>query len=226
MTRSPILLIGFTCLFSVPSSVLAEPMALTRSGTRGLRAVGFAPLSPVLPTKWESPPARRYALRSLGRGVECLFQERVKRAGFLSTGANNKGLSHQATIFEALGEVYYAKFPWEKGGLLDVFAAGTFVWERSLSEGRALFDSERVYADLGDWLSYAQSLRDSPCRAEAFGSRLVEDKSRDLAFVRDAKDGSFLAWSAQGSWVGVAIESPETDALMVFDNFSSKVVNP
>ena len=191
-----------------------------------MRAVGFAPLSAALPTKWESPPARRYALRSLGRGVECLFRERVKRAGFLSTGAKDRGLSVQASIFEALGEVYYAKFPWEKGGLLDVFGAGTFVWERSLLEGRSLFDADRVYADLGDWLSYAQALRESPCRAEAFGSRLSEDKSRGLVFVRDESDGSFLAWSAQGAWVGAVISSPSIDALSVIDNFSSKVVNP
>jgi hypothetical protein len=226
LTRSPILLIAFTCFVAVSPFAHADSLSLTRSGTRGLRAVGFAPLSPVLTTKWESPPARRYALRSLGRGVECLFRERVKSAGFLSTGANDKGLSVQAAIFEALGEAYYAKFPWEKGGLMDVFSAGTFVWERSLADGRALFDADRVYADIGDWLSYAKLLRDSPCHAEAFGSRLTEDKSRGLSYVRDAGDGSFLAWSAQGAWVGVAIASPEVDVLAVIDNFSSKVVNP
>jgi hypothetical protein len=226
LTLTPIFLIALINLFVVAPDALADSLSLTQSGKRGMRAVGLAPLSAALPTKWESPPARRYALGSLGGGVECLFRERVKRAGFLSTGASTAGLSLQAELFEALGEVYYAKFPWEKGGLLDVFQAGTFVWERTFSEGRALFDADRVYADLGDWLSYAQALRDSPCRAEAFGSRLSEDKSRGLVFVQDARDGSFLVWTAQATWVGIAIASPEIDALAVVDNFSSKGVNP
>ncbi|MEO5666576.1 MAG: hypothetical protein ABIR96_00815, partial [Bdellovibrionota bacterium] len=176
-------------------------------GANGPRGVGFLPQGSSGSSKLQvwgfTDPRLRYPLGGLGLAWECLFEERVKAAGFLSSGdtESKRPLSPAGRVQAALGSNLYAKYPW------DFFAQSIgmskdFVWEKSLENGQEIFDSRRIYASVSDVLVLASQLSGSVCMRDLERTEGVHVFQDDLGTFAVADEGAFVAWTKRGTWVG------------------------